>query len=151
MQPTPPSTPVPPPAAPRPRNNGPSIIIGALILVAFVYLADHVGKGEAAVFGGVERHITEQDFHRTQCAAVFGGCKIDLRDAQITGSEAFLDTYAIFGGVEVRVPEDWEIVNRGVAIFGGISDHRRRGAASPKAKSLVIEGAAIFGGVDIKD
>ena len=124
MQPNPPSAPNP--AAPPPVFRWPGLIVGLIALFAFVYLVDHASKGEAAVFGGVDRHIAEPDFHSAQCTAVFGGCKIDLRDAQIEGSEAVLETYAIFGGVEIRVPEDWEVVSRNVAIFGGVSDQRRR-------------------------
>jgi hypothetical protein len=152
MQPNPPSTPHSPPAAPKPGFFvGPGVIVGVFALLAFVYLVDHAGKGETAVFGGVDRHITETDFHSAQCTAIFGGCKIDLRDAQIEGREAVLDTYAIFGGVEIWVPGDWEVVNRNLAIFGGVSDQRRRPTKGPYAKTLILEGAAIFGGLTVKD
>ena len=78
-------------AAPPPRSSlGPGFIVGMIALLAFVYLVDHAGKGEVAVFGGVDRHISETDFRSAQCTAVFGGCKIDLRDAQIQGREAVL-------------------------------------------------------------
>src|ERR1041385_3527199 len=110
------------PGPPQPRSSGNTgIVFGILALLAFIYLIDHGSKGEAAVFGGVDRHIAAQDFHEAQCTAIFGGCKIDLRDAQIQGSEAVLETYAIFGGVEIRVPDDWEVVNRNTTIFGGVS------------------------------
>jgi hypothetical protein len=152
MQPNPPSTPNPPPAAPKPGFFvGPGVIVGAIALLAFVYLVDHAGKGETAVFGGVDRHISAQDFHSAQCTAVFGGCKVDLRDARIVGSEAVFEAYAIFGGVEIRVPEDWEVVNRSAAVFGGISDQRRRPPKGPDTKTLILEGAAVFGGVEVKD
>ena len=150
MQPTPPNAsnrPVPPQSR---FSAGPGII-GILALVAFIYLVDHGIKGEAAVFGGVDRRISAQDFHEAQCTAIFGGCKIDLRDAQIQGREAVLETYAIFGGVELRVPDDWQVVNRNVSIFGGVSDQRRHPPRGPETKTLIVDGAAIFGGVEIKD
>jgi len=151
MQPKPPSAPnVPSP--PRPRfSTGPGFIVGLIALVGVFYLIDHVGKGEAAVFGGVERHISAQDFRGTQCIAVFGACKIDLRDAQILGKEATLETYAVFGGVEIRVPEDWEVINRGTAVFGGMGDQRRHVPTGPDSKTLILEGAAVFGGVEVKN
>jgi len=150
MQPTPPTAPRPP-SAPRPGFSAGPGILGILALVAFIYLVDHVGKGETAVFSGVDRRVSTLDFHGAQCTAVFGGCKIDLRDAHIQGREAVVETYAIFGGVEIRVPEDWEVVNRGTVIFGGISDHRRRPEVGPDTKTLILNGAAIFGGVDVKN
>lgn len=142
-----PNLPTPPP---RP-SAGSGIVFGFLALLTFVYLIDHTSRGEAAVFSGVDRHISTLDFRGAECTAVFGGCKIDLRDAQIAGREAVLNTYAVFGGVEIRVPEDWEVVDHGIAIFGGVSDERRRPARGADAKTLVLDGAAIFGGISVKD
>ena len=150
MEPNSPRVPRPPIAAPRPGSSlGSGFVVGILVLFALVYLFDHAGSGEVAVFGGVDRRITSQDFRRTGCTAIFGGCKIDLRDAQMQGEEATLDTYAIFGGVEVRVPEDWEVVNRGVAILGGVSEQRRHSGSG--SKTLYVQGAALFGGVTVKN
>lgn len=148
MQPNLPSSPSSPSVAP---GHGPGLVVGLLALLAFVYLMDHASKGEAAVFSGVDRHISGTDFHGAQCTAVFGGCKIDLRDAQIQGREAVLNTYAIFGGVEIWVPEDWEVVNHGVVLFGGMDDHRRRPPRGPDTKTLILDGATIFGGTEVKN
>jgi len=150
MQPNSPGTPSSSPAA-KPWFSGPGVIVALIALLAFVYVMDHAGRGETAVFGGVDRHISAQDFRGTQCTAVFGACKIDLRDAQIQGREAVLETYAIFGGVEIRVPQDWEVVNRSIAVFGGIDDHRREPPSGPGTKTLILNGAAVFGGVTVKD
>lgn len=152
MQPNPPRAPqVPPPVQRAGSSFGPGVIVGMLALLAFIYLVDHGTKGEVAVFGGVDRNISAQDFHGAQCAAIFGACKIDLRDAQIQGQEAVLESYAVFGGVEIRVPPDWEVVNRSVAVFGGTGDKRRHPPRGPAAKTLILQGAAVFGGVEIKD
>jgi len=150
MQPNRPSTPTYS-GPPRPRSSAGPSVIGILVLLAFVYLVDQAIKGEAAVFSGVDRHISTLDFHGAQCIAVFGGCKMDLRDAQIQGRQSVLETYAIFGGVEIRVPEGWEVVNRGVAIFGGISDKRAQSSKGSDPKRLILEGAAIFVGVSVKN
>ena len=152
MQPQPPSAPNVPSPPSRPGfTAGPGVVIGLIALFAVIYVTDHIGKGETAVFGGVERRISAQDFRGAQCTAVFGACKIDLRDAQMQGKEATLETYAVFGGIELRIPEDWEVVNRSTAIFGGIGDQRRHSPTGPDAKTLILEGAAVFGGVQIKD
>ena len=150
MQPAPPSGPNRPPATP-PRPSGSGMIAGLIILLIFVYIMDHAGKGEVAVFSGVDRHVSAQDFRSAQCTAIFGGCKIDLRDAQIPGREAVLDTFAIFGGVEIRVPDDWEVVNHNVTIFGGVSEHRQRPLRGSATKTLILNGATIFGGTSVKD
>jgi hypothetical protein len=151
MQPTPPNAPNPP-AAGRPRySSGPGVLVGVIALLVVVYLVDHASKGEAAIFSSADRHISAQDFRGAQCTAVFGSCKIDLRDAQILGREAVLDAYAVFGGVEVRVPEDWEVVNHSVALFGGLGDRRQHNPRGPETKTLILQGVAVFGGVQVKN
>ena len=151
MQPIPPSATNRPPAPPPRSSNNSGLIFGLIVLLVFVYLMDHLGKGEAAVFGGVDRHISAQDFRGAQCTAIFGGCKIDLRDAQIPGREAVLETYAIFGGVEIRVPDDWEVVNHNLTLFGGVSERRHQPLRGPATKTLILEGATIFGGTTVKN
>ena len=67
------------------------------------------------------------------------------------GREAVLETYAIFGGVEVSIPPDWEVINRNTTLFGGVSERRRRSPGESDTKTLILDGATIFGGVAVKD
>jgi predicted membrane protein len=110
---------------------------------------------EAAIFGGVERRVTSQDFQGGHINAVFGGVEIDLTDANMQADEATLDINAIFGGVEIRVPETWQVAFRGTPIFGGIADKTRvsrtADLSDPRRKVLILTGAVIFGGVEIKN
>lgn len=110
---------------------------------------------EAVVFGGLERRMTSQDFQGGDISAIFGGVDLDLTQANMVGSEATLSITAIFGGVELRVPPNWQIAFRGAPIFGGVEDKTRTAHAddpsSPNLKVLVITGAVIFGGVEIKN
>jgi predicted membrane protein len=109
-----------------------------------------------AIFGGVERRITAQDFKGGNATAIFGGIELDLRDAQIEGNEAVIVIDCIFGGVEIRVPDSWEVRSSGLPVFGGYSDKTRRSAASSSpqntpAKILTLAGTVIFGGVEVKN
>ena len=110
---------------------------------------------EAAVFGGVERRVTSQDFQGGHISAIFGGVEIDLTEAGMQADEATLEINAIFGGVEIRVPETWQVAFRGTPIFGGIADKTRVGRTTdltdPRRKVLILTGAVIFGGVEIKN
>ena len=110
---------------------------------------------EVAIFGGIERRVTSQDFQGGHINAVFGGVEIDLTDASMQVEEASLEINAIFGGVELRVPETWQVAFRGTPIFGGIADKTlRRGSVQPTVlptRVLVLTGAVIFGGVEIKN
>jgi len=110
---------------------------------------------EAVVFGGLERRMTSQDFQGGDVTAIFGGVELDLTEANMQANEATLAITAIFGGVEIRVPPTWQVAFRGAPIFGGIEDKTRTARvddpANPNLKVLVITGAVIFGGLEIKN
>jgi predicted membrane protein len=101
-----------------------------------------------AVMSGFKRKNNSQDFRGGELTAVMGGLEIDLRDASIK-SEAIIDIFAMMGGVEMRVPEDWFIIIEGFPFMGGFEDKTR----PPKetSKRLIIKGTAIMGGVEIKN
>jgi len=110
---------------------------------------------EAVVFGGLERRMTSQDFQGGDVTAIFGGVELDLTEANMQGSQVTLAITAIFGGVEIRVPSTWQVAFRGSPIFGGVEDKTRTprvaDPANPNLKVLVITGAVIFGGLEIKN
>ncbi len=106
-----------------------------------------------ALFSGNSSRIVSQNFKGGSNVSVFGGSKIDLRDAEIAGDEAKLDVFAMFGGADVFVPEDWRLVIKGVPLFGGLDDKTsnppsEEGSPGP---TLVINYLAMFGGVDVKN
>jgi predicted membrane protein len=102
------------------------------------------------IFSGAKRVVLSKNFKGGDLVNVFGGCEIDLTQADMT-SPAVLDVSAIFGGATLVVPSNWSIKSEAVTIFGGISD-KRRFPASPDAnpKTLIVKGALIFGGMEIK-
>lgn len=110
---------------------------------------------EAVVFGGLERRMTSQDFQGGDVTAIFGGVELDMTEANMQAKEATLAITAIFGGVEIRVPPNWQVAFRGAPIFGGIEDKTRTARVEDPANSnlkvLVITGAVIFGGLEIKN
>jgi predicted membrane protein len=108
---------------------------------------------ESAVFGGGKRVVTDTAFHGGKYDAVFGGFEIDLRQAQIDGDSATLDLNAVFGGIEVKIPESWNVVIKGAGVFGGYVDSTRHPDPRiyPQPKHLICKGGAVFGGVEIKN
>ena len=69
----------------------------------------------------------------------------------MTVDQAVIDVNVVCGGLEVRVPDNWTIVNRAMTIFGGVEDKTIQSKAEPNAKSphLVITGSVIFGGISL--
>lgn len=106
---------------------------------------------ETAIFGGGKKTIASQHFRGGEIYAFCGGHEINLRPADIDGEVAVIDATAVLGGIELRIPDNWELSVEGAAIFGGYEDktsHPREGDAS---KRLVVRGLAVFGGVEVKN
>jgi len=102
-----------------------------------------------AFMSGITRKLASQAFQSGDATAVMGGCEIDLRQSNIAGTAVF-DAFAFMGGIELRVPTDWTVKNEVFAILGGIDDSRVQTAGNP-SKVLVLRGAAIMGGIEIKN
>jgi hypothetical protein len=108
---------------------------------------------ETAIFGGGKRKINTNDFKYAKFDAVFGGFEIDFREANIMGDSAIVEINAVFGGAEVRIPLNWSAVLQGAGVFGAFSDESIQPnlATTPNPKRIYFKGAAVFGGVNIKN
>ena len=103
-----------------------------------------------AVMGGVGRRSSSPAFEGCDLTAIMGGCEIDLRQASIApGTQAVIDVFAIWGGMDIKVPEDWTVVTKAIPLMGGIDDKTR--APQTADKVLVISGMVIMGGVAVKN
>ena len=103
-----------------------------------------------AVLGGVSRGNNSPAFRGGELTAVMGGCELDLRHAAIDG-EAVIDVFALWGGIEIRVPEDWTVVSRITPILGGVEDKTRPPQAAAARHRLVLRGFVVMAGVEIKN
>src|SRR5215475_3967568 len=103
---------------------------------------------ELAIFSGVEKRIMGKNFRGGRLTAIFGGVEIDMWQAEMEGDTAILHVDAIFGGVELRVPDTWLVSSEGQGIFGGYSDTTRLNPPNDPSrprKTLVVRGMALFG------
>jgi predicted membrane protein len=102
-----------------------------------------------AVLSGVNRGNNSRTFRGGDLTAIMGGCEVDLRHAAIDG-EAIVDVFAMWGGIEIRVPEDWTVIGRVTPLLGGFDDKTRppQGAG---AHRLIVRGMVIMGGVEVKN
>jgi len=105
------------------------------------------------VFSGTRQKLDTQDFLGGKVTTVFGGAEIDLRGVGTKREEISIKAEAVFGGIELWVPAHWQTIVRGSAVFGSFEDQTFPAApgASGKAPRLVVTGAAVFGGVVVKN
>lgn len=145
------------------RVMAPLLIIAAGLLVVFKStrkpatpdaLGDMPAEGGdallnvTAILGGFQRRVTSQDFRGGEVTAMFGGCELDLREANIA-SEAVLTTFALCGGITVKVPIDWTVEMEGTPILGGFDE--KTAVPKDRSKRLIVRGYAIMGGVEIRN
>lgn len=103
-----------------------------------------------ALFSGLDRKISSKSFRGGNITAIFGGAEIDLRNAMLSPDGAVIDLMALFGGVDLRLPEGWNIEINSTALFGDVGNKYKSGDSGDE-KPLVISATAIFGGVEIKN
>jgi len=102
-----------------------------------------------AILGGVSRGNNSRAFRGADVLAIMGGVQLDLRRAAIHG-EATIDVFVMWGGIEIRVPEDWTVSSHIVPVMAGVED-KTRPAQGAAAHRLVLRGFALMGGVEVKN
>lgn len=101
-----------------------------------------------AIFSESKRTGNWHVQQHTSVMSVFGGVKLDLTQAVFTCAVVELNVFALFGGVDIRVPAGVRVRNEVMGVFGGASTKR---IAEPVAgaPTVIIKGVALFGGVDV--
>lgn len=113
--------------------------------------ASHDDEQEfCAAFSGQDINFAGKEFKSCRADALFGGLKIDLREAKLK-KDAVLKTGCYFGGVDVLVPEDWKVEVVATSVFGGVEDKRKKVETKDKKQpTLYINATCVFGGVSVK-
>lgn len=103
-----------------------------------------------AIFSGTERKGVWNPPHKLHTIAVFGGSDIDLRDARIPPGGMRIVAFAMFGAIDIIVPDGVRIEASGGGIFGAFEGRDDSQAYAPDAPVIHVEGVAIFGAVEVK-
>ncbi len=99
-----------------------------------------------ATFSGQNIKV-DGEFKGVKLSAIFGGIKYDLSEAKIKGKQV-LNCTAVFGGIDIILPEDVNVEVVSSSAFGGVS--RKRVNKGDGSKIVYINANCAFGGVDIK-
>jgi predicted membrane protein len=104
------------------------------------------------VFSGGERQIVSDNFKGGKVTAVFGGSEIDLTKATLAPGVSELELACVFGGTTIIVPDNWNVKIDVVPVLGGFGDSRKLnpGRTIDTTKQLIIKGAVVFGGGEVK-
>lgn len=104
--------------------------------------------GYTAVFSGQNIKINEEEFKGTNITTVFGGIEFDLRNA-IIKEDFVINAVAIFGGIDIYVPDDVKVEIKSTSFLGGV-DNKKREKDNKKTHTIYIDATCVFGGIDIK-
>jgi hypothetical protein len=83
------------------------------------------------------------------CGAMFCGLTLDFRNCQEVSEPYEIDLFAKFAGVEIIVPENWFVQNKGKIAMAGVENYT---VTYENAKpSLILHHHATFSGISIKN
>jgi len=109
---------------------------------------------DVAIFSGSTKKINTLNFKGGRMTAIFGGSEVNLSRSRLAPGENILNVFFMFGGSEIVVPSDWNVVIEATPIFGGFSDERYISkdinSQDGNQSVLVIKGLVIFGGAELK-
>ena len=99
-----------------------------------------------AIFSGRDEKVNSL-FNGARCSSIFGGIDLDLRNAEIK-NDVVIDVFSCFGGIDIIVPNDVNVITEGIPLFGGVETKLEN---NDKNKlTIYINYVVIFGGIDIK-
>lgn len=104
-------------------------------------------KNVSAYFTGQKVAYSKEEFDGINMEVVFGGIKLDLRKA-IIKKDVVINARAIFGGIDILVPENINVVVSSSSMFGGVDNNRE--IKQDNKITIYVNGSSLFGGIDIK-
>lgn len=122
------------------RGNKANVIIGEM---------KHSGNSPrtgSALFSGCDMSYDGEVFEGAELNAIFGGVKLNLRNAVIE-KDCAISLSAIFGGVDIFVPDNVNVKVSSTSIFGGVSNKTK---VHKDAPTIYVNATCMFGGADIK-
>ncbi len=87
---------------------------------------------------------------KTNAVAVMGGCDLDLRRAEIEGPEVEITAVAFWGGINVIVPEGFDVELLGFSFMGGRELRLRDVPIVRGSPRIIVRGFSIMGGIGVK-
>lgn len=102
-------------------------------------------------FSGLDFKIESQAWKGGELVVTAGGVGLDLRYARLDPEGALLDVQIVMGGVDIRVPDTWQIQCDVTPFLGGADDSTRSTQGSTSAPLLRVVGSVTLGGLSIRN
>jgi predicted membrane protein len=103
----------------------------------------------SAILGGGRYTYLSKNLKGGEVHVAMGGCSLDLRNADMEGTEMTLEARTFMGGIEIKVPAEWEVIISESPVLGGI-ENKTNPIPSP-VKRLIVKGTGFMGGIEVKN
>jgi len=100
---------------------------------------------------GAQLRIESQAWKGGLIGVTAGGVELDLRQAELAPEGAVLALRVLMGGVDIRVPDTWQVQLDVTPLFGGADDMTRSAQGNSAAPKLRIVGNVTLGGVSVQN
>jgi len=106
---------------------GVQVMTGKSIGFPFVSMGEAVTSEDSVkrvlIFSSLNVANESENFIEAEIITIFGEGKIDLRNATAANDHLKINLVSIFGAINLRVPEGWEVTTEGVGILGTFSNN----------------------------
>jgi Cell wall-active antibiotics response 4TMS YvqF/Domain of unknown function (DUF5668) len=103
------------------------------------------------VAAGAQLRIESQAWKGGELIVTAGGVELDLRQASLAPEGAVLAVRVLMGGVDIRVPDTWQVHCDVTPLLGGADDLTRSTQGVGSAPRLRIVGNVTLGGVTVQN
>lgn len=145
-----------PPMAPQPYQAPANLPVQRPVVPVPVPMGLGSDNSLLAIFGSAARKGVWQVPPSLPALALFGEVKLNLINAVLPGPITELKCNAVFGSVEIVVPDALHVEVNGTGVFGSFEKQDKRKGANKQrvpaagAPLIRITGVALFGSVEVK-
>ena len=108
-------------------------------------------ENSLAIMGGTSRKGLWEVGPTHMAFALMGGVDIDLRQARFTSGETVINAYAIWGGIDIYVNAQTQVIVDGVGIMGAFDQSRDKvePELGPDSPVVRVTGFALMAGITV--
>lgn len=99
-----------------------------------------------AAFNSSNKTVAAADFKSARIECSFASLKVHFDQSKIQTSPAFIEVDVSFGGVELYLPKEWQVIDKTVCTFGAV-EHKNSGIST--YPEVILQGRVSFGGIEI--
>jgi hypothetical protein len=94
--------------------------------------------------------VITQEFATGEVNAVIAGVTVDFRGSRLANNRGVVEVFAMWGGVDLIVPEGWRVESDVTPILGAFVD-RTALAGDGAPPTLLVRGSVVMGGIEVRN